>query len=40
MIEELDSLLHSGQEITAIYEELTKTVPTNHLQFDSVSVQV
>ena len=37
MIEELDSLLHTGTEITAIYEELTKTLPNDHLQFTTVS---
>ena len=37
MIEELDSLLHTGAEITAVYKELTKTLPTDHLDFVSVS---
>ena len=36
MIEELDSLLHTGTEITAIYEELTKTLPGDHLEFTTV----
>ena len=36
MIEELDSLLHTGTEITAIYEELTKTLPSDHLEFTTV----
>ena len=37
MIEELDSLLHTGTEITAIYdEELTKTLPSDHLEFTPV----
>ena len=37
MIEELDSLLHTGTEITAIYEELTKTLPNDYLEFANVS---
>ena len=37
MIEELDSLLHTGAEITAVYKELTKTLPTDHLNFVNVS---
>ena len=36
MIEELDSLLHTGTEIVAIYEELTKTLPSDHLEFTTV----
>ena len=36
MIEELDSLLHTGTEIAAIYEELTKTLPSDHLEFTTV----
>ena len=37
MIEDLDSLLHSGREITTVYEELTKTLPNDHLDYDNVS---
>ena len=37
MVEELDSLLHSGTEIATIYEELTKTLPADHLDFANVS---
>ena len=36
MIEELDSLLHTGTEIMTVYEELTKTLPSDHLEFTPV----
>ena len=38
MIEELDTLLHTGTEIAEVYEELTKTLPTDYLDFVNVSL--
>lgn len=38
--EDLDSNLHEGKEITAVYEEIMKTLSTSHLKFDTVSLAV
>lgn len=37
MIEELDTTLHEGKEITGVYEEIMKTLSTSHLEFLHVS---
>ena len=37
MVEELDSTLNEGKEIAALYQEISKTLSTRHLQFESVS---
>ena len=29
--------MYEGKEITALYKEITKTLPTAHLKFDTVS---
>ena len=39
MVEELDSTLNEGKEIAALYQEISKTLSTSHLQFESVSGQ-
>ena len=40
MMEDLDSLLHTGMEISAVYEELTKTLPNDHLDFANVRLTI
>ena len=37
MLKELDSNLNEGKEISAVYQEIMKTLPAEHLQFDKVS---
>ena len=39
MVEELDSTLNKGKEIAALYQEISKTLSTSYLQFESVSGQ-
>ena len=37
MTEDLDSTLHEGKEVTAVYKEIMKILPGVHLQLGSVS---
>lgn len=36
-IKKLDANLFRGQEIKEVYEEILKTLPTDHMTFDMVS---
>lgn len=38
MTEELDSNLYDGKEVSAVYKEIAKTLPGDHLLLDSVSI--
>lgn len=37
MTEELDSNLHEGRNISLLYSEIMKTLPTDHSKFENVS---
>jgi len=37
--DDLDSTLHQGKEITAVFEEIVKTLPSDHLKFSTVSAE-
>ena len=40
MVKSLDSNLFQGGEITEVYKEIMKTVPTDHLLLDNVFLAV
>lgn len=40
MTEELDSNLYEGKEVSAVYKEIMKILPGDHLLFESVSIKV
>jgi len=38
MTEDLDSTLYEGKEVTAVYKEIMKILPGEHMFLESVSI--